>query len=194
MIVYLQVLRYTSDMLLLCDNNSITAQRVEQEATGEVLLNSRCIKYITIAFCFCDLRRLITLTTKSLYAVKFYHTVSVSYFLKKDVTQFKDMRKRLGKALCWKKKGNDFALQGIEFMAIRPETCARIRRSCIVLYIFNSISSCVLNHCITTLAYVGNQITGTLIQQYCGPFLESPAVKLFFFTCKIEVSIVLHPT
>lgn len=104
MIVYLQVLRYTSDMLLLCDNNSITTQRVEQEATGEVLLNSRCIKYITIAFCFCDLRRLITLTTKSLYAVKFYHTVSVSYFLKKDVTQFKDMRKRLGKALCWKKK------------------------------------------------------------------------------------------
>ena len=113
------------------------------------------------------------------------------YFLKKDVTQFKEMRKREGTVLKKKKKeqekkGNDFDLQGIEFMAIRPETCARIRRSWIVLHILNSISSCILNHCITTLAYVGNQIIGTLFQPYCGPFPESPSVKLFFFTCKID--------
>lgn len=44
------------------------------------------------------------------------------------MTQFKDMRKREGTVL-EKKKGNDFALQGIEFMAIRPETCDRMRRS-----------------------------------------------------------------
>ena len=44
--------------------------------------------------------------------MKFYHTVSVSYFLKKDVTQFKDMRKRLGKALCWKKKRKWFCFTG----------------------------------------------------------------------------------
>ena len=36
--------------------------------------------------------------------MKFYHTVSVSYFLKKDVTQFKEMRKREGTVLEKKKK------------------------------------------------------------------------------------------
>lgn len=195
MIVYLQVLRYTSDMLLLCDNNSITTQRGEQEATGEVLLNSRCIKYITIAFCFCDLRRLITLTTKSLYAVKFYHTVSVSYFLKKDVTQFKDMRKRLGKALCWKKKKEMILLyRASNSWQFDLRLVLGFEEAESFFIFLTLISSCILNHCITTLAYVGNQITSTHFQRYCGPFLESPAVKPFFFTCKIEVSIVLHPT
>ena len=193
MILYLQVLRYTSDMLLLCDNNSITTQRVEQEATGEVLLNSRCIKYITIAFCFCDLRRLITLTTKSLYAVKFYHSVSVSYFLKKDMTQFKDMRKREGTVLEKKKEMILLyrASNSWQFDLRLVIGCEEAESFFIFLTL---ISSCILNHCIKTLAYVGNQITSTLFQRYCGSFLESPAVKPFFFTCKIEVSIVLHPT
>lgn len=83
--------------------------------------------HITIAFSFCEgwahwpqsLCMLWNFTTLSPFRI----------FLKRMWLSSKKCGR--GKALCWKKKkkGNDFLLQGIEFMANRPETCDRIRRS-----------------------------------------------------------------